>query len=147
MVIEQTLMRSMKSSGGLTGGRGVSDSVLAIWVGGSPTAVTICSSIEEFAGKVFSSGEQHIDFRVSRRKSDEQDTFKIYEWFVNHPPFPELPSLMSLSTGVIGNSKTNSYQALEIGTRMMKSFIGSNFGDIKQSKKNVVLPLVLCCHL
>ncbi|GBN46391.1 hypothetical protein AVEN_23271-1 [Araneus ventricosus] len=48
---------------------------------------------------------------------------------------------MSLSTGAIGNSKTNSYQALEIGTRMMKSLIGSNFGDIKQSKKNVVLPL------
>ncbi|GBM64302.1 hypothetical protein AVEN_189108-1 [Araneus ventricosus] len=53
MVIEQTLMRSMKSSGGLTRGRGVSDSVLAKWVGGSPAAIAICSSIEEFAGTVF----------------------------------------------------------------------------------------------
>ncbi|GBN80367.1 hypothetical protein AVEN_190499-1, partial [Araneus ventricosus] len=42
---------------------------------------------------------------------------------------------------VIGNSKANSYQALEIGTQTIKSLIGSNFGDIKQSKKNVVLPL------
>ncbi|GBM44212.1 hypothetical protein AVEN_246813-1 [Araneus ventricosus] len=46
-----------------------------------------------------------------------------------------------LSTGVIGNSKANSHQVLEIGTQTKKSLIGSNFGDIKQPKKNVVLPL------
>ncbi|GBN55615.1 hypothetical protein AVEN_194337-1 [Araneus ventricosus] len=90
MVIEKTLMRSMKSSGGMTRGRGFSDSVLAKWVGGSSAVIAICSSVEEFAGTVFSSGEQHIDFRVPRRKRDEQDRFKIYEWFVNHPPFSRI---------------------------------------------------------
>ncbi|GBO46400.1 hypothetical protein AVEN_115503-1 [Araneus ventricosus] len=124
MVIEQTVMRS---------GRKRSQLSCISQMGGWIT----CSCCHMFVYRgiwlnVFSSGEQHIDFRVSRRKRDEQYRFKIYEWFVNHPPFPELPSLMSLSTGAIGNSKTNSYQALEIGTRMMKSLIGSNFGDIKQ---------------
>ncbi|GBN72184.1 hypothetical protein AVEN_3674-1 [Araneus ventricosus] len=94
-------------------------------------------------GTIFSRGEQHIDFRASRRKRDEQDRLKIYEWFVSHPSFPELPSLTLLSTGVIDNFKTNSYLALEIETQTMKSLSGSNFGDIKQSKTNVVLPLAL----
>ena len=43
MTIEQTLMRSIKSSGGLTRGRGITDSVLAKWDGGSPGATAICS--------------------------------------------------------------------------------------------------------
>ena len=48
---------------------------------------------------------------------------------------------MSLSTGIIGNSKINCHQALEVGNQIMKSIIGSKFGDIKQSRKNVVLSL------
>ena len=67
LVIEQTLIRSLESSGGLTRGRGISDSVLAKWVCGSSAAAAICSSVEDFSGVVFSSGEQHVDFRVSRQ--------------------------------------------------------------------------------
>lgn len=141
LVIEQTLMRSLKSSGGLTRGRGISDSVLSKWICGSSAASAICSSVEDFSGVVFSSGEQHVDFRASRKNRDEQDRRKISEWFNNHFPFPTSASLMSLSTGIIGNSKINCYQSLQIGTQTMRSFVGKSFADIKQSKKNVVLSL------
>lgn len=47
----------------------------------------------------------------------------------------------SLMTGIIGNSKINSHRALEIGTGTMQNFVGCNFGDTKQSTKNVVLSL------
>ncbi|CAK1588860.1 unnamed protein product [Parnassius mnemosyne] len=141
MVIEQTLMRSMKSSGGLTRGRGITDSVLAKWVCGSPGCTAICTSLEEFAEVVFASGEQHVDFRQSRQQRDSRDRAKIREWFSEHPPFPKLNSLISLSTGVLGNSKVNCHQALDIGTKTMKNFIGRRFSDMKQSKKNVVLSL------
>ncbi|CAK1580968.1 unnamed protein product [Parnassius mnemosyne] len=141
MVIEQTLMRSMKSSGGLTRGRGITDSVLAKWVCGSPGCTAICTSLEEFAEVVFASGEQHVDFRQSRQQRDSRDRAKIREWFSEHPPFPKLNSLISLSTGVLGNSKVNCHQALDIGTKTMQNFIGRRFSDMKQSKKNVVLSL------
>lgn len=141
MVIEQTLMRSMKSSGGLTRGRGITDSVLAKWVCGSPGGTAICTSLEEFAEVVFATGEQHVDFRVSRQTRDSRDRAKIHEWFNDHPPFPKLDSLMSLSSGILGSSKINCHQALDIGTKTMQSFIGSKFGDMKQSKKNVVLSI------
>ncbi len=141
MVIEQTLMRSMKSSGGLTRGRGITDSVLTRWICGSPGSTAICTSLEEFAGVVFVGGEQHVDFRLSRQQRDSRDRAKIREWFNDHAPFPKLNSLMSLSTGILGNSKVNCHQALDIGTKTMQSFVGSKFGDMKQSKKNVVMSL------
>ncbi|MGR0243503.1 hypothetical protein ACUWC2_28890, partial [Klebsiella pneumoniae] len=59
-----TLLKVTESiPGGLTRGRGISDSVLAKWICGSPGSSAICSSLEEFAGVVFLSGEQHVDFR------------------------------------------------------------------------------------
>ncbi|KAJ8878972.1 hypothetical protein PR048_019576 [Dryococelus australis] len=58
-------MCDMKSEGGLTRGRGMSDSVLAKWVEGAHTATAICSSLEVFADVHFMSGKQHVDFRVS----------------------------------------------------------------------------------
>lgn len=76
MAIEQTVMRSMKSDGGLTRGRGISDSVLAKWIGGASAGAAICSAVEEFSGSQFRSGEQHIDFRQSRRLRDDQDREK-----------------------------------------------------------------------
>lgn len=38
MTIEQTLIRSMKTIGGLTHGRGITDSTLNKWIQGLPAA-------------------------------------------------------------------------------------------------------------
>lgn len=133
-------MRSMKTSGGLTR-RGITDSFLAKGIGGSPGASVICSSLETFAGATFSSGEQYVDFHTSRQNKDAQDRAKIYEWFNDNIPFPNMNSLLSLSTGIIGNATVNCYQHLEIGTKIIKSIVGRNFSNVTQSKKNVVLSL------
>jgi hypothetical protein len=68
MTIEQTLMRSMKSSGGLTDsmkssgglthGRGMTDSMLTKWVLGMPTTLRITEKIEEYCVVAYSSGSQ-----------------------------------------------------------------------------------------
>lgn len=118
MTIEQTSMRSMKTSGGLIR-RGITDSVVAKWVLGLTEATAICMSLEEFSGVKFSSGEQHVDFRASRQDKDEKDIATMYKWFNDHPPFPKSNSLIALSTGVIGNKTVNRHQALEIGTKTM----------------------------
>ena len=57
MTIEQTLMRSMKSSGGLTHGRGMTDSVLAKWILGMPTTLDITEKIEEYCDVAYSTAE------------------------------------------------------------------------------------------
>ena len=42
--------------------------------------------MEEFAGVLFVSGEQQVDFRASRQQRDAQDQTKIYSSFNNLPP-------------------------------------------------------------
>jgi hypothetical protein len=46
MTIEQTLMRSMKCAGGLTQGRGITDSTLARWIMAMPSAKDISEQLE-----------------------------------------------------------------------------------------------------
>ena len=59
MTIEQVLMRAMKVSGGLTRGRGITESTLAKWVCALPLCIPLCTAVEEFAGSHTESSEQH----------------------------------------------------------------------------------------
>ncbi|KAJ8889443.1 hypothetical protein PR048_008942 [Dryococelus australis] len=136
MEIEQTLVCDMKSEGWLTRERGLNYSVLAKWVEGPFTATAICSSLEVFASIHFMSGEQHIDFRVSRINIGDQIRGKLVQWLADNPPFAVRYYNMSLSAGVIGNSNRNCHKAVEIGSLTMELFVGTNFAEMKQSKKN-----------
>ena len=49
MSIEQVLMRAIKTSRGLTLGRGISESTLAQWVLALPLCVPLCNALEAFA--------------------------------------------------------------------------------------------------
>lgn len=50
MAIEQNLMRAMKVKGGLTHGRGFTDSVLAQWILSGPGCVKLCDALEKLSG-------------------------------------------------------------------------------------------------
>jgi len=78
-VFEQTLMRSMKTSGGLTHGRGITDSVLHKWIRCTPATYNVCESIEKFSGVYLTTSAQHIDMRKCRIVRDDKDTNNLYE--------------------------------------------------------------------
>ena len=59
--IEQELMRLIKSKGGLTRGRGISDSTMERFTGSLPATVPICESSETFRNVITGSSEQHKD--------------------------------------------------------------------------------------
>lgn len=141
MTIEQTLMRSMKTSGGLTHGRGMTDSMLTKWVIGMPTTLKITEKIEEYCGVAYSTAEQHVDARKSRISKDAQDLQNFVEWFSSHPPFPDFHGIMSISTGLTGEEKTNPHNAYELGVSSMSNIVGDNFAKVKFQRKNRVMPL------
>lgn len=141
MTIEQTLMRSMKSTRGLTRGRGLTDSVLTKWILGMPIMQKVSESIEDFVGIKSSSSEQHVDARPTRQNRDNADVRTLLEWFENHEPFPVLNRIVSLSTGVVGGDEINCYKAWAIGMEGLKAIVGKNFGEISFSRKKRVLSL------
>lgn len=128
MTIEQTLMRSMKSNGGLTHGRGITESTMKKWITTMTTMIDISQQIEQFCGVSFDTTEQHIDARTSRVSRDTNDVKKFLDWFTYHDSFPVVENVMPISTGVIGDEKINCHLAYDIGNESMSIIIGSNFG-------------------
>ncbi|GFY41261.1 uncharacterized protein TNIN_343801 [Trichonephila inaurata madagascariensis] len=119
MVIEQSLMKFMKTEGGVSRGRSTQESVLCKWVFAVYVTNTICDEMEKFCTISLDSTEQHIDARDSRVKRDNTDVCKLVEWFTLHNPFPNMQQLVSLASVMVGNDQINCHKAHEIGLESM----------------------------
>lgn len=141
MTIEQVLMRSMHSQGGLTHGRGFSDSVLTKFIATMIVLIDVCNEVEEFCNSSFNTSEQHVDARESRIARDNSDVKKLSAFLEKHNPFPESIHVMSFFSTIVGGSSINCHKAYEVGMRAAKSIIGNTFGSIKFQRKTKVLSL------
>ena len=59
LVIEQTLMRSLKSTGGLTRGGGMTEHQRAVWLMSAPISSAYNYAIQNFNNKIYTTSEQH----------------------------------------------------------------------------------------
>lgn len=109
MTIEQTEKKDSKSIGGITHGRGITDSVLGKWILAMPTISEVTNKVSEFCHVEFGTSEQHTDGRPSRIERDDEDVAKFLKWFSVHPPFPQSTDIMSISTGLKGSNDINFY--------------------------------------
>ena len=73
LAIEQVLMRSLKSRGGLTRGRGVTESVRLIWLKTMHRSAEIHNSVSSLTKLLHVSCEQHVELRASRKRRDNFD--------------------------------------------------------------------------
>lgn len=78
--IEQFLMRMLKTSGGMTHGRGITDSTLTKWVHALPHCVPLCDALEKFTGVHTATSEQHKDLRSSTQATDKKDYDVFLQW-------------------------------------------------------------------
>lgn len=58
MCIEQCIMRPIKSVGGLTHGRGITESTISKWILGTPFFIKINENLEDFLGTSITYSEQ-----------------------------------------------------------------------------------------
>jgi len=77
MTIEQTLMRSFKVKGGLIQGGRMNDVSQRKWTTGATYMQDVCQEVEEFAGIITGTSEQHVDSRQSRVARDNSDAEKL----------------------------------------------------------------------
>lgn len=102
LIIEQTLMRSIKSRGGLTRGRGMKESTRNLWVLSINHTAAVHEAMNHFSHSTIKTSEQHVDLGPSRMKRDASDWIKFYDWLTNRNPFSyNDQNLHSLSSGFI----------------------------------------------
>lgn len=100
MTIEQVLMKAIKaikSIGGLTHGRGLTESVITKWVLTMVLLVEVYNEMKSFCNISYATSEQHVDTRDTRVSRDALDLQKIIESFKKHDPFPVSENIMSIS--------------------------------------------------
>ena len=77
LVIEQVLMRSVKSQGGLTRGRGINEIQRLLWLLSMPACAQVNVAIQTLTGVRYESSKQHKELGKARQTRDMRDTFKL----------------------------------------------------------------------
>jgi len=138
-IIEQNLMRLLKSCGGMTHGRGITPSSLTKWIHALPKCVPICQSLENFANVHSETSEQHKDLRSSSEMQDHKDYETFLKWLQVHSPFDFCnQQLVAISTGLVADSSVNCDQAKEIGEAAANAITGKVFSEVKLKRSDKV---------
>ena len=136
LVIEQTLMRSIKSRGGLTRGRGMVENTRHLWVSSISYTAAVHEAMTNLSGVKVASSEQHLEMGCKRRKRDFEDGKKFYRWFETRNPFTYKDcDLHSLSLGTVsidGKDNVNCENAEAIGKRIQTYLNGVIFTNAKK---------------
>ena len=141
LIIEQVLMRSLKTNGGLTRGRGMSESERLVWLLSMPACAEINSSMQLVTGVAFSTSEQHKDTSNTRQNRDHQDTRKLLHYFQQRNPFNGDLQLRSLSSGKIADTSVNVDSAKQVGLNILNSMTNSAVADIKFKRQDQAVTL------
>ena len=133
LIIEQTLMCSLKSSGGLTRGRGFEDNVRHLLVYSISYTAAVHESMISLSGVNTGSSDQNKEMGFARQICDFDDCNKLYNWFVTRNTFNiDDEDLHSLSTGVVavnGKDAVNCDEARIIGSKIQESLDKVHFID------------------
>lgn len=121
LVIEQELMRSMKTSGGLTRGRGLGEVQRVQWLLSMPHHAAINNAMQQVTGVGYSTSEQHKDASSTRKVRDNKDIKIITEYMDERNPFNgDDPSLKNIETGQVAENCVNQDKAKEIGENIIQ---------------------------
>jgi hypothetical protein len=81
LVIEQVLMRSLKTSGGLTQGRGMTERQRLLWLLSRSACAEVNQAMQELTGVNYNTGEQNKDMIAARQARDWKDTLSVLQIF------------------------------------------------------------------
>ena len=139
LVIEQVMMRSIKSVGGLTRGRGVTESVRDQWTLTAHHLASIHDGMTDLTKSQIMTSEQHSEMSNARIIRDQSDGQKMYVWLIDHNPLlNKEENLKSISTGVISNGEVNCHRAEEIGAPIQIKLDDMPLGEAKIKRNDRV---------
>ena len=143
LIIEQVLMRSLKTSGGLTRGRGMTEHQRLLWLLSRPACAEVNQAMQELTGVNYNTGEQNKDMTAARQARDWKDTLTVLQYLQERNPFSSDPSLRSIATGVHAHPTVNVDKAVAIGDMILTSMNGTTPAEYTFQKKNQAVTLGL----
>ena len=93
IITEQVLMRSIKTHGGLTGGKGMTENQRLVWVLSMPVCASIDETMQKLSSVSYKASYQHTDVSAARRARDVSDTVDLIDNLNERDPFVQNNSL------------------------------------------------------
>ena len=132
-------MRSLKSCGGLTRGRGMTSSVRMLWVHSMHSCATVQNAMASLTDHFHNTSEQHVELGKSRIKLDFDELQHILQWFDSSSPFDiNRTDLQSLSTGVVADETVNCDNAENVGSTFQAQLDGKSYTKTQRKRKDQV---------
>ena len=124
-VIEQVLMRSLKTTGGLTKGSGMTETQRLVWRLLRPACADVNSAMQQLTSVTYETSEQHTYLSQARQTRDTADSEKLMSFIEWRSPFDEDPSLRNIVSGITSRPEVNVDHAKQIGVCIRSSSIRS----------------------
>ena len=141
LVIEQVLMRSMKTTGGLTRGRGMAESQRNQWLLSMPACAEVNSAMQDLTDTYFATSEQHKDVTQARQNKDEADKKTLLGFLQDRNPFEDDTSLQNIATGVTASKEVTANRAQDVGCKILGNMTAQNVVDHTFKKKEQVVTM------
>ena len=146
LIIEQVLMRSLKSKSGLTRGTRMGERERPVWLLSMPACAEISAAMHFVTDTAFTTSEQHAqhkDVGKSRQERDHRDTLLILKYLQDRSPFSGDAVLRSLSSGRTADADVNADKARRVGEDILNNMIGQNASDITFKRRDQAVTLAL----
>ena len=141
LIIEQALMRSLKTSGGLTRGRGMTEPQRLLWLLSMPACAEVNHVMQEVTGVNYNTGEQNKDISKARQCRDWKDTLAVIQYLQERNPFCNDSSLRSIATRIHIHLTVNVDTAHAVGATILKSMDGIKPDEHTFRRKEQVVTL------
>ena len=119
-------MRSMKTSGGLTRGRGMTETQRLVWLMANPVCAEVNNAMQQLTGTQYDTSEQHKYLTISRQGKDMADPCELLEFLESRNPFSDNCSLRSIATGINAGISVNVDTAKDVGDNILTSMAHQN---------------------
>ena len=97
LVIEQVLMRSVNTKGGLTLGRGLTETQRLAWLLSMPACAIVNCTLQDLTAVTYNTSDQHKESTRARQGRDSKDTEELLKVLQSRNPFTDDRCLRSIS--------------------------------------------------
>ena len=101
LVLEQTLMKTLKTTGGLTRGRGMAESQRTQWLLSMPACSTVNAAMQKLTAAEYVTSDQHKDATPVRQAREEVDTRSLLDCLQHRSPFERVAHCRALPQGTM----------------------------------------------
>ena len=103
LIIEQVLMRSINTHGGLTRGKGMTENQRLMWV----LTMPVNETMQKFSGVSYETSDQHSNVSAARQARDVSDTVDLIDYLNEKDLFVQNDSLFNIANGMTAQERVN----------------------------------------